>query len=694
MRYSNVIVCPKAGQYENKIIVYRKLFNANKNGEFVVNVFADARYKLYVNGILADVGPAKGNNKELYYNTVDLGRLLKDGENEIKAYVLNLSSFGDVKTPWIIMSLTRNGTGAFELCGTLNGTAFKSDDTWECAVDDSVEFSRGTYAFLAGACERVNAKNKGNLKWEGASIAANGKYYAWGESRVWNNTKSPIPLMRLDKMKINLCIDSVFDFGYLTTSYLKIKCSGTGKLKLTYAERYKAEGSEDRADKNGIIEGDFDVLDIDGDFVYEPYWYRCFRFIKVETEGNVKILDSYAYETGYPIDIENNYDFGNTADNKLWEISRRTLERCMQDTFMDCPYYEQLQYGMDTFLQGMYAYQVSSDDRLQRRAIRDFALSVNADGLVQSRTPGASKQFIPSFSLFYIMKVLEHFKRFGDKKLLSDNMPIILQVINWFAEHTNDDGMVVKSEYWHFIDWVQDFNAGVPPYEDGATLGIENLMLCYVLRQLADIVKSTEYCGFTDKFLKRAESIQNYANRMYYCEKTGAYALTETKKSFCQHMQVWAVLSGTAEGDRAKNIMQKSFDFKGAQSSFSFSYFLFRALEKTGLYHLRKNMLDKLRQLTEYNCTTVPETPEMPRSECHAWSAVALYEFTAMDLGVKQKDGKIIIKPYTKERDFAKGTVVTPHGKVYVEWEKNNGKINLNYTVPPGTEVLVESDNY
>lgn len=38
MRYSNVIVCPKAGQYENKIIVYRKLFNANKNGEFVVNV--------------------------------------------------------------------------------------------------------------------------------------------------------------------------------------------------------------------------------------------------------------------------------------------------------------------------------------------------------------------------------------------------------------------------------------------------------------------------------------------------------------------------------------------------------------------------------------------------------------------------------------------------------------------------------
>lgn len=689
MRYSNVIVCPKAGQYENKIIVYRKLFNANKNGEFVVNVFADARYKLYVNGILADVGPAKGNNKELYYNTVDLGRLLKDGENEIKAYVLNLSSLGDVKTPWIIMSLTRNGTGAFELWGTLNGSEFKTDDSWECAVDDSVEFSRGVYAFLAGACESVNAKKSGRLKWDKAAIAENGKYYAWGESRIWNNTKSPIPLMRLDKMKINLCIDSVFDFGYLTTSYLKIKCSGTGKLKLTYAERYKAEGSEDRADKDGIVEGDFDILDIDGDFVYEPYWYRCFRFIKVETEGDVKINDSYAYETGYPIEIKANYNFGNKADNKLWEISLRTLERCMQDTFMDCPYYEQLQYGMDTYLQSIFAYQLSGDDRLQRRAIRDFALSVNADGLVQSRTPGASKQFIPAFALFYIMMVLEHFKRFRDKKLFCCNMPTILQVLNWFAEHSNCDGMVVKSEYWHFIDWAQDFKGGVPPYEEGATLGIENLMLCRVLSELAEAVKGTEYCGFAAEFSKRADNIRNYANEMYYSEEEGAYALTEKKTSFCQHMQVWAVLSGTAEGDRAKNIMQKSFEFKNAQSSFSFSYFLFRALEKTGLYHLRENTLDKLRRLTEYNCTTVPETPEMPRSECHAWSAVALYEFTAMDLGVREIDGKIVIKPYTDGRNSAKGTVMTSFGGVYVEWEKKNGRIKLKYKAPDGIDVVL-----
>ena len=689
MRYSNVIICRDAEPFRNQIICYKKVFQANKGMDFKVNVFADAHYKLYVNGTLADVGPAKGNNKELYYNTIRLGRFLKNGENEVVVRVLNLSSVGDTGKPWLLMSLVRNGTGALELWGTLNDEEFKTDETWECAVDEGVELSRGVYAFLTGEQEKVNALASNNLKWKPAVLADCGKYYAWGEGRVWNNVKSPLPLMELSEKKIKLSQEEVFDFGFITTTYLKIKCSGKGKLKLLYAERYQKEGSENRADKSGRIEGDFDIIDIDGEFVYEPYWYRCFRFLKIETEGSVKIGEAYAYETGYPVKIKEDHDFSDEIDNKLWEISLRTLKRCMQDTFIDCPYYEQLQYAMDTYLQSLYAYQVTVDDRLQRRAIRDFALSVNADGLTQSRTPSALKQFIPSFALFYIMMVLEHFERFGEKQLLTENMPSILSVVNWYIKHSNENGMVEKSEYWHFIDWTKGFKAGVPPYEEGTTLGIESLMFCYVLRRLGNAVKNTEFSGLADVFLKRAGRIQEYADSRYYSEEVGAYALTETKAAFCQHMQIWAVLSGIAVDERARNIMLKSFEFKEAQVSFAFSWFLFRALEKTNLYFLREDMLNRLRKLPANNCTTVPETPDNPRSECHGWSAVVLYEFAVMDLGVRKVGNKIVIKPYTNGRKAARGTVVTPLGDVYVEWVKRNGKIELDYKAPVGVEVSV-----
>ena len=693
MEKNYLIGCPSAGFSENKVIYFRKQFTANKGSSLKLKAFADAQYKLYINGSFADAGPAKGNDKELYYNELDLSKYLIDGTNEIEFRVLNLRSYGEKPQYLFVTSLRRSGTAVLEVTGTLNNEPFVTDETWDCAVEDGIEFFAPTYAYHTGMQEHIDGKKYKKVKWEKAVMLTKAPKLDWGETTPWHNVKSPIPLMKLDKKSMELKVNKTFDFGYITTAYLKLAISGKGKLTLTYAEKYKNE-NEDRADKNGAFEGDSDIIEVDGEVIFEPYRFRCFRFIKLEAIGDIKIKEAAAYETGYPIEIKDDYDFGNDTDNKLWEISRRTLERCMQDTFTDCPYYEQLQYSMDTYLQQIFAYQVSGDDRLQRRAIKDFAMSINAEGLAQSRTPSVRNQFIPCFSLYYIMMVLEHFERFGDESLFEENLPYILEVLNWYKRHCNADGLVVRSEYWHFIDWAQNYmpSRGVPPYEENATLGIESLMLSYVLKRLAGNLKETDYAAMADVFIKRADKINKAANEKYYCEKTGAYSSTENKKIFGQHMQIWAVLSECATGERAKSIMKKSFEFKGSLVTFAYMYFLFRALEKTDLYNMRKIALDELRRLTTLNCTTIPETPVNSRSECHAWGAVALYEFTAMDLGVKQCKNKIVIKPYTEDRDYAKGTVNTSLGEVYIEWKKENDRVILEYKAPEGAEVIYESN--
>ena len=63
-----------------------------------------------------------------------------------------------------------------------------------------------------------------------------------------------------------------------------------------------------------------------------------------------------------------------------------------------------------------------------------------------------------------------------------------------------------------------------------------------------------------------------------------------------------------------------------------------------------------------------------------------------MDLGVKQCKNKIVIKPYTEDRDYAKGTVNTSLGEVYIEWKKENGRVILEYKAPEGAEVIYESN--
>ena len=72
------------------------------------------------------------------------------------------------------------------------------------------------------------------------------------------------------------------------------------------------------------------------------------------------------------------------------------------ETYMDCPYWEQLQYIGDTRIQALISYTAFGDDRLARQALDAYDNSRIADGLSQARYPSALNQVIPTFSLYWI----------------------------------------------------------------------------------------------------------------------------------------------------------------------------------------------------------------------------------------------------------------------------------------------------
>lgn len=673
-----VIGCSAAGFSKNKIIYFRKVFNARRGEDFDIKIFAEAGYKLYLNGNFIGAGPTKRNELELYYDERSLGGFLKDGENELTVSVLALARPEDLPGHRFVTSLLRSGAGALEISGTLGGKLFITDSSWECAVEAGVEFTVPEYAYYTGAPEYVRGKLYNKPSWEKATVLLPPERYIFcGEPSLWFSKPSPIPLQKNIRRKIELVCGETIDFKHMVSAYLEIAMKGKGRVSITYAERCAEPGSDDR--EKGEAFGDRDIIELDGSMVFKPYRSRCFRFIRLEAEGDVEIVGAVAYETGYPLKVSDDYDFGTDEDNKLWEISRRTLELCMTDTYNDCPYYEQLQYTMDTYLQCVYTYQISGDDRLWRRAIRDFAMSMGADGLTQCRTPSAQKQYIPGFSLFYVLMVAKHYEFCRDFEVVDENLPHIMRIFSWYRKHLDEKCLLRKSIYWHFIDWADDFAAGrgLPTMEEGASLGVESLILCCALRAIAKILGGGCYKSLAEDYKCLADKINATADEYYFCEAEGLYANTEHRQHFCQHMQIWAVLSGCATGVRARTAMEKSFSLTGRNASFAYAYFLFRALEKTGLYDKREEMLAKLRRLTGLNCTTIPETPEEARSECHAWGAVALYEFTAMDLGVRREGERIVIRPYTKDRASAHGSVYVNGQPIFVSWKMQDGVLYI-----------------
>lgn len=72
---------------------------------------------------------------------------------------------------------------------------------------------------------------------------------------------------------------------------------------------------------------------------------------------------------------------------------------------------------------------------------------------------------------------------------------------------------------------------------------------------------------------------------------------------------------------------------------FSTCYELFRACEKAGCYELTARQMDWWIKLLEEHCTTCPETPSNSRSECHAWSALPMYELISVMGGIRREAG-------------------------------------------------------
>ena len=350
----------------------------------------------------------------------------------------------------------------------------------------------------------------------------------------------------------------------------------------------------------------------------------------------------------------------------------------------------------------LYNYQLSDDDLLARKAMSDFAQAQHADGLMPSRTPCVVDQHIPTFQFYFIFMVYAHYIRFGDKALVSEHLRAMDGVIEWFKRHMTPQGLVGQSKYWNFVDWAKPWgyvegkcDGGVPVYIDGGEIGIYNPMMAYFLQCASKLNAIIGRGDVAREYLALADSILENTNKYFWDEEKGLYADDLVHSRYSQHMQTWCVLSGACDRKRARAIMENSLNLD-AKATYAFAYFYFRALEAVGMYDKTEEMMDSYRGLLKLGCTTIPETPTESRSDCHAWGALAIYEFSATILGVRTFDVEersISIKPYIKGRNSARGTVSTIAGNVFVSWRCENGQFTIHIKSEDGVRKVIYLPN-
>ena len=124
---------------------------------------------------------------------------------------------------------------------------------------------------------------------------------------------------------------------------------------------------------------------------FTTLWWRTWRYVDltISTADEPLVLeDVYGTFSAYPFRCEIAFSApGHDELNKMLEIGWRTARLCANETYMDCPYYEQLQYFGDTRIQAMITLYNTHDAYMVKNAIEQGRQSVVADGITMSRYP-------------------------------------------------------------------------------------------------------------------------------------------------------------------------------------------------------------------------------------------------------------------------------------------------------------------
>lgn len=738
------------------VMLFRKELELEDEVEYAeVKISADTKYKLYVNGHFVEYGPARGDFQVWFYDTVRIDPFLHPGTNCIGVAVLRYPEDTFAGNH----GMFRTSLPGLGMKGSLtlkNGKKYtlQTDETWKSKKDFRVSFMREEERF---APLIIHEKVYGDPLFRAWKMPGYNDYY-WEKVFIYPKNRisvavSPgnlnprqIPYMYRKRRKFSgiSCIrmsmhkssewkdfldgkkdiiiepDSVelieIDAGEEMTGFIHAAFEGGlgAKVRFMYSEAYvqnEYAGPEhipvkkDRADKrNGHLQGYWDTYYLYGQGNeeraehYIPYWFRTFRYIqlRIQTSDDPLILKRLDYEeTGYPLEVKTHVQTSDPSLDPIWEISERTLRRCMHETYEDCPYYEQLQYIMDSRSQILYTYCVSADDRLARSCIDAMKRGQRYDGLMNCSYPNCNTNVIPGFSIFYIFMLYDHMMFFADRDLVRESMPVIEQILNYFRRNLNEDGYVGKtghlidSRFWSFIDWAKEWNDtnGMPPAGLKGPLTMESLLYIYGLQKAAALAEYLGHHQDAENFLIRARNVQK-ALLAHCIGKKGMLTDGPGVEEYSQHCQVFAVLTGTGEPGLLRENLRKTIGSdEFAQCTVAMRFYLFRALEMTGMYEYTNQYWDAWRKMIASHCTTCVESEAYARSECHAWGALILYELPAVTLGVRPAEPgyrKIRIHPQAGYLTSASGTVFTPAGSVKVSWVKDENGMHISYQAPDG----------
>jgi hypothetical protein len=647
---------------------------------------ADRKYRLWVNGRLVSRGPvdigvdyAGGQTHRWFYDCRDLTPFFRKGRNVVAA---------EVYRDWPIgFTVTRGAPGfLFEALVSTpkrGKRTLATDETWR-AMAAPVEPD--------GLLDPLFTGPEG---WQDPAFDDS----SWAAARVVKDVWEPLvpseipPLMeaRYPVERIEgLPQGRVFNgdgsfrvvFDRVLTAYPVLKVRGgkgsTVKISATRTAAFRLAGGEQTLE-----------------FPFMDEIAPAYTVELTNVKDSVEIVDAGAAFTSQPVEYRGEFQCSDEGLNRLWQVSRWAVQICLQTHHLDSPnHQEPISDPGDYVIEAMVNDCAFGLPWLTRQDVRKFAWLLKDERY---------HNFHTSYSIAWLQMLLDYYDFTGDGALMKEMAPYVHELMDTYASWRGANGILSEAPNYMFMDWVEigGFECHHPPAVIGQ--GYLTALFYHGLDMASRVAALTGDRGRVAEYAKLRREIAEAFNRELWVPEKGLYRdgkpfVTHVKphdwlpadkeiETFSPHVNLLAVLYDLAPASRHPGIVEKLMAQGPLNVQPWFMHLVFQAIDHAGLF-------DKYGVAQMRRWQVVPETQSFHEmwnggDLSHGWCSTPLVQLSSRVLGVAPASPgfkTVVIRPQACGLAWAKGKVPTPYGDVRVSWRVVGGRLQVDVTLPPGTE--------
>ncbi|HYJ13724.1 MAG TPA: family 78 glycoside hydrolase catalytic domain, partial [Thermomicrobiales bacterium] len=436
---------------------------------------------------------------------------------------------------------------------------------------------------------------------------------------------------------------------------------------------------------------------------------RGMRFLQLNVRrpggvtGEVRLHDLTVTESHFPVSRVGRFRCSNARLEQIHELARRTVIACMEDTYVDCPAYEQTYWVGDAYNSARFATYLFGAEALTERCVRLVPASVMQTPYFASQVPSGWVSVIPNWTFFWTMMTHHHWYRTGDDAFATELWPVVKVALDHFREHINSDGLLEISA-WNLLDWapIDQPNHGIVTHQ--------NMLMVVALDQGAVLAAVAGDDDGASQYRAAADALRTAINRHLWSETDGGYidcihADGRRSTTLSIHSQMLALLADVPTGARAERcgaVLVNPPDGWVRIGSPWMSAFLYDVLGMLGRADdALADILLNYGMMLDHDATTcwevyptsnINDGSQLSRSHCHAWSAAPGAFLPAWVLGVRPTAPGwhgVLVAPNPCGLEWAEGSVPLPSaGRVDVSWRIGvEGTFRLEVSAPDGINV-------